>query len=1007
MVQFFRLRPSGPKQRALAVFLKSKLQSGQELLSVGNSDKPTSVNVIGGDNILQLNQAGIAVCNVDMNNNEKVYYPIAFYDTSNIHSREIICYKISVHNYDNFDDGLDNADSLYIDVNGNPLGTDKTSQSITNSYKLIRSSGMTWEENLAKKIGPIKVGQVWRRANDKMEKYEIIGKDSHPDFGDERFVVKYSYWDSRKGLVEKTFLWTEYDMQMEVYESDGHLYLDKKSSRRNKMIKSSNDQIDTQEIIKDLDEKICHILYLTFREPFWLRKYEPGTKINKDNFLITFASSNYKVLLHWINNLDYYQGDFQIIGEDVDSTKQSFSSSLSLDDFISQFSKTLSSWTKDGFIESARKIQSSRRNNMIKSAYTRKDKAQEVEDSVFVVLKDGFEGEMSWDEAKKNKNNIVELYGMNTGAYLDVDTLDYPRDLREDDPLFKENPDLYQIENQVDVNYLLNDGKPYNVKDIYDKYVQDNGYYLGGFFYNFSYPEQPLFLTIDAIDSLFFDSGYDISFYNINEVNEKLNFLKRYLQYPKCKKLYNIIIDYKNQLNNLERNNMIKSAYTREDYDRFDEYGNFIPYNPTEEELAKKDEIKKVLKQELSDAYEPDPMDDYVGYDSTNERIDMACERVAKQFGVDTDFVDQIAGEIDRENIARANAEPEYVYQHCKDKDRFWDWYNGEDVSLEELGIDKEQMDKEVNEIVHKYVNSSRQIKSSNEETMSIFGFYTNLVKQHINRDFRNAFKDWVQDGIHGRDLLTYDRWMEIFDDFKNEFEDTDFSEDEDNLDEFTVYTDDKEITVRKEDDNKWHGSDGKTFMGYLKPQDVLHWYRQDYGKAWIDSSRQIKSALDTVKVTFDNGDTIVTDYNADVGREEIAKYYMHNYFNVGNEDELHQVVKVEFPGNINSARIPEKADLDMAYQLEGYIESDHAMYDQFIVPVIKNLERKMKRGIFDYDKSLILWQHVADEGAKRYVKELGGPSYNVATRKEVAKNLAEYYKENYDVNGDIYNPIN
>ena len=525
------------------------------------------------------------------------------------------------------------------------------------------------------------------------------------------------------------------------------------------------------------------------------------------------------------------------------------------------------------------------------------------------------------------------------------------------------------------------------------------------------------------------------------------------------------------------RNNMIKSAYTREDYDRFDEVGNFIPYQPTEEELAKKDEIKKVLEQELSAAYEPDPMDDYVGYDSTNERIDMACERVAKQFGVDTDFVDQIAGEIDRENIARANAESEYVYQHCKDKHRFWDWYNGEDVSLEELGIDKEQMDREVDEIVHKYVNSSRQIKSSNEDSKlyTVEEFVDLISADYYDKE---DFIDWVKEGIHGHDRLSADRWMEQWRERESMFIS---SEDSTNEDEFTVYTDDKEITVRKEDDNKWHGSDGKTFMGYLKPQDVLHWYRQDYGKAWIDSSRQIKSstvtsdkqfrlidtehndpkdgedftaeelrdyiskndeyfddvgldytivdlntgeemnistfrlnsscqvksALDTVKVTFDNGDTIVTDYNADVGREEIAKYYMHNYFNVGNEDEMHQVVKVEFPGNINSARVPEKADLDMAYQLEGYIESDHVMYDQLIVPVIKNLERKVKRGIFDYDKSLILWQHVADEGAKRYVKELGGPSYNVATRKQVAKNLAEYYKENYDVNGDIYNPIN
>lgn len=160
--------------------------------------------------------------------------------------------------------------------------------------------------------------------------------------------------------------------------------------------------------------------------------------------------------------------------------------------------------------------------------------------------------------------------------------------------------------------------------------------------------------------------------------------------------------------------------------------------------------------------------------------------------------------------------------------------------------------------------------------------------------------------------------------------------------------------------------------------------------------SKDIKSSLDTIKVTFDNGDVITTDYNADVGREEIAKYYYGNWFNVGDENEMHKVVKVEFPGaeNINSNKEP--ADMDMAYQLEGYIESDGDLYRQMIVPVIKNLERKVQKGIYDYDKSLIAWQHVADEGARRYVKEFGGPAYNVATRKEVAKKLSEYYEENY-----------
>lgn len=53
---------------------------------------------------------------------------------------------------------------------------------------------------------------------------------------------------------------------------------------------------------------------------------------------------------------------------------------------------------------------------------------------------------------------------------------------------------------------------------------------------------------------------------------------------------------------------------------------------------------------------------------------------------------------------------------------------------------------------------------------------------------------------------------------------------------------------------------------------------------------------LDTVKVTFDNGDEIITDFNAAIGREEIAKYYMNNWFNLGSvSDDMHKAVKVEF----------------------------------------------------------------------------------------------------------------
>jgi hypothetical protein len=53
---------------------------------------------------------------------------------------------------------------------------------------------------------------------------------------------------------------------------------------------------------------------------------------------------------------------------------------------------------------------------------------------------------------------------------------------------------------------------------------------------------------------------------------------------------------------------------------------------------------------------------------------------------------------------------------------------------------------------------------------------------------------------------------------------------------------------------------------------------------------------LDTVKVTFDNGDVIYSDYNAAMGREEIARYYMGRWFNLGSvKDDMHKAVKVEF----------------------------------------------------------------------------------------------------------------
>jgi hypothetical protein len=83
--------------------------------------------------------------------------------------------------------------------------------------------------------------------------------------------------------------------------------------------------------------------------------------------------------------------------------------------------------------------------------------------------------------------------------------------------------------------------------------------------------------------------------------------------------------------------------------------------------------------------------------------------------------------------------------------------------------------------------------------------------------------------------------------------------------------------------------------------------------------------------------------------------------------------------------------------ELAVYIENNGNLYRQQTTPIIKNLKRKIAKGVYDATKALILWKHLADSGAKLYVKEFGGKwdeIFSVADRKLAAKELAEYYTE-------------
>ena len=59
------------------------------------------------------------------------------------------------------------------------------------------------------------------------------------------------------------------------------------------------------------------------------------------------------------------------------------------------------------------------------------------------------------------------------------------------------------------------------------------------------------------------------------------------------------------------------------------------------------------------------------------------------------------------------------------------------------------------------------------------------------------------------------------------------------------------------------------------------------------------------------------------------------------------------------------------AEELILYIENDYDLYRQRFVPIIKNIQRKLKRGNYDHTKAPKLWGYIVEAGAKKYHKEM------------------------------------
>ena len=70
-------------------------------------------------------------------------------------------------------------------------------------------------------------------------------------------------------------------------------------------------------------------------------------------------------------------------------------------------------------------------------------------------------------------------------------------------------------------------------------------------------------------------------------------------------------------------------------------------------------------------------------------------------------------------------------------------------------------------------------------------------------------------------------------------------------------------------------------------------------------------------------------------------------------------------------------------------------------MPIISNLKRKIRKGIYDHDKAQKLWMYLVDDAAKEYVKEFGSTQDDVATmfpketRQQVARIISDRELEN------------
>jgi ABC-type taurine transport system substrate-binding protein len=87
-----------------------------------------------------------------------------------------------------------------------------------------------------------------------------------------------------------------------------------------------------------------------------------------------------------------------------------------------------------------------------------------------------------------------------------------------------------------------------------------------------------------------------------------------------------------------------------------------------------------------------------------------------------------------------------------------------------------------------------------------------------------------------------------------------------------------------------------------------------------------------------------------------------------------------------------DQIDSNAVNELDIYIMNNEDLYRRQFMPIIKNLQRKIAKNVYDHEKAKKLWMYLIDQAAKEYVKEFGNPDEDVKDLfpKEIRNRVAE-----------------